>query len=385
MKTFTALITTILLGYYSSGQTVNNSVKLKDLAVPNSPAFTITDITPSLIQTPNTPKSFVLGLAQSFQQSTDGFPQNYSAEFAPYWWLKPHNRNVYAMLGIKTKSDGAGNVTSIDGENPFSGLKFTSFSIAFLNKDMIPDSNKVSQKIFSFGARATVIKIYLKGHSANLKNKINEWHDAAQKELEVFQEAITRADPKKQAEMLKQLANYKPTGTTEKVKEINDIINEKPILSVDIAAAYATYGINDSVWRSGRSGIWTTVSSYIPLGLGTEKVNKNYFNLNFSFRYLFDNYFKDTKGIISKNTSIDLGGKIALEFDQFSIAVESLYRFNNAVAHSQNRTLGIINYKITDNIYINGAFGKNFDFPNKLISLFGINWGFGSETVNLPK
>ncbi|MEP7239039.1 MAG: hypothetical protein ABI685_14265 [Ferruginibacter sp.] len=384
MKKIIGFIVILFSVHYSMAQKVNNSVSLKDLAVPNSPAFIITDITPSLIQTPNTPKSFVLGLAQSFQQSSDGFPQNYSAEFAPYWWLKPQNRNVYTMVGLKTVMDANKQVISIKGGDPFSGLKFTSFSLAFLNKDMVPDTIKVNQKIFSIGVRTTVLKYYMKSHAENLKNKISEWHEAAQKELEIYQEAITRADPKKQAEMLKQLANFKPSGTSTELKEINDIINEKPIFSLDVAGAYAIYGIGDSAWKSGRSGIWTTLSSYIPLALGGEKINKNYFNLNFSLRYLFDNYHKDAKGIISKNRSIDLGGKIAIELDKFSIGIESLYRFNNGVANSQNRTVGIINYKVADNIYITGAFGKNFENPNKLISLFGINWGFGSETVNLP-
>ena len=394
MKKIIVFIATLFSMHHSMAQKVNNSVTLKDLAVPNSPAFVITDITPSLIQTPNTPKSFVLGLAQSFQQSSDGFPQNYSAEFAPYWWLKPQNRNVYTMVGLKTVMDANKQVISIKGGDPFSGLKFTSFSLAFLNKDMVPDTIKVNQKIFSIGVRTTVLKYYMKSHSENLKNKISEWHETAQKELDLIFVPINEIDRdttlneiqklKKKTELLKRISNIKTTGTSEQLKDINDIINEKPIFSLDIAGAYAIYGIGDSTWKSGRSGIWTTLSSYIPLALGGEKINKNYFNLNFSLRYLFDSYHKDAKGIISKNRSIDLGGKIAIELDKFSIGVESLYRFNNGVANSQNRTVGIINYKVADNIYINGAFGKNFENPNKLISLFGINWGFGSETVNLP-
>ena len=48
------------------------------------------------------------------------------------------------------------------------------------------------------------------------------------------------------------------------------------------------------------------------------------------------------------------------------------------------RSVGLINYRLSDNLYINGAFGKNFSAPDKLIALFGIKWGLGSETVNLP-
>jgi hypothetical protein len=395
MKTIKILILSLAISFNSIAQEVNNSVKLTDLAVPNSPAFIITDITPSLIQTPNTPKSFVFSLGQAFQQSSDGFPQNYSTEFAPYWWLSPKDRNVYTMLGLKTITDENKSVTSIKGENPFAGLKFTSFSLAFLKKDMIPDTLEVSQKIFSIGVRSTIVKLYQKSHSESLKNKIGEWHEAALFELGGIQaildkisrdKTLSAADKlKKKSEALLKESNLKTNKSSEKLKEINDIVNQKPIFSLDIAGAYAIYGIGDSVWKSGRSGIWTTLSSYIPLAIGKDEINKNYFNLNFSLRYLFDNYKKDIKGVISKNTSLDIGGKLAFEFNQFSFGIESLYRFNNGVANSQNRTLGMLSYKVSDNIYITGAFGKNFDRPNKLISLFGLNWGFGSEKVSLPE
>ena len=127
-----------------------DTIQLKDLAVPNSPAFVLTDATPSLIQSPTTPKSFVLGIAQSFQQSSGGFPQNYSAEFAPYWLMGSLKRDVYSLLGLKTKRDANNSIISVDGEDPFSGLKFTSVSLAFLNKDLIPDTASVSHKIISF-------------------------------------------------------------------------------------------------------------------------------------------------------------------------------------------------------------------------------------------
>ncbi|MGB4846187.1 MAG: hypothetical protein WBP16_17090 [Ferruginibacter sp.] len=394
MKKLKILLVIIFLGFQLYAQEVNNNVTLKDLAVPNSPAFIVADITPSLIQTPNTPKAFVFGLAQSYQQSSDGFPQNYSVEFAPYWWLKPKNRNVYTLLGFKTKTDERKTVTEINGINPFSGLKFTSISMAFLKKDLIPDSNAIAQKIFSVGLRTTVVKIYMKSHYENLKKKIGEWHETAQKELSIIMapiDAISRDTTlsfeqkiNKKAELLQKVADLKTTGTAEQLKKINDIINQRPIFSMDIAAAYAIYGVGDTSWRSGRSGIWTTLSSYIPLKIGDKEINRNYFNLNFSVRYLFDNYSRTAKGIIEKNNSIDVGGKIALEFGQFNFGVESLYRFNNGVSASDNRTLGMVNFKIKDNLYIQGAFGKNFNVADKLIALFGINWGFGNETVNLP-
>jgi hypothetical protein len=359
---------------------ISNTVQLKELEVPNSPAFIITEITPSLIQTPSTPKEFVLGVAQSFQQSETGFPENYSLEFVPYWWFRPTGRSIYSLVGLNRNAAG-----SIENENPFSSLKFTSLSMAFLKKDLIPDTSKTLQKMFSLGLRSTIIKIHTRSYSESLKNKIAEWHSAAQSELEIIQEAIARADPKKKMELLKQAANYKPSTTDNLVKEINKTFLQKPIFSWDVAAAFVTYGIGDTSWHKGRSGVWTNLASYLPLALGEDKdVHSNYINLNFSLRFLSDNYFKNDKGLIAKANVIDVGGKIAFEFNALSIGYEYLKRNGKGVPGDHKRSVGIINYKLSDNLYINGAFGKNFSAPDKLVALFGIKWGLGSESVSLP-
>jgi hypothetical protein len=48
-----------------------------------------------------------------------------------------------------------------------------------------------------------------------------------------------------------------------------------------------------------------------------------------------------------------------------------------------NRSVGVFSYQVGSNLYINGAFGKDFNITNKLISFLGINWGFGDEKIKL--
>lgn len=367
-----------------SAQSLDGTVKLKELAVPNAPVFILTDIAPTLTQTSNTPKEFVLGVAQSFQSSGNSFPQNYSTEFTPYWWLKPKSRDVYSFVGLKTMTDARTNKSMVVGENIFSGLKFTSFSLAFLNKDMIPDSATASQKIFALGLKTTIIKVHLKSYSEKMDKMLNKWHDAAQEELNDGIAAIAmERDPVKKKQLIKEFANLRPKQTDDIVQEINDLINEKPIFSWDVAAAYATYGIGDSSWQTGRKGAWTTLATYIPLSKG-DAATKSYLAVNIAGRYLYDSYYKNELGIVEKANSVDFGGRAGLEFDRISFGCESLYRYYNGKSGSANRTVGYINYRISDNLYINGAFGKSFESTNKLVALFGINWGFGSESVGLP-
>lgn len=382
MKSAVGCTFLVIMSFYTYSQSVDNEVKLSDLAVPTSPAFIITDISPSTFQTPTTPKSFILGLVQSYEESSDGFPQNYSAEFAPYWWLNPAKRNVYSFLGIEKPRPNSAD--SVAKANPFSGLKFTTVSLAFLKKDLIADTVDNAQKMFSLGVRTTILKFHNKKYAAAINAKVKEWHNLTQLEMAVVQEKLTRASAAERAELLHEFANFKPKTTTAKLKEISELIAQKPLFSWDIAGAFATYGVGDSTWRAGRTGVWTTLSTYLPLGKEKE-IQKKYFNLNLVVRYLRDNYHGNEEGMLSRANNLDVGGKIALEFDKLSIGYEALFRYVDGKGSAQNRNVGIINYRIADNIYLNGAYGENFDLPGKLVALFGVTWGIGTETVKLPQ
>ncbi len=351
-----------------------NTVKLSDLAVPASPSFVITDVSPTLSQNPTTPKAFVLGVAQSYQ-SSDGFPTNYSAEFSPYWWLKPSGRNVYSLVGLdKTRTK----------ENVFSGLKFASASVTFIKKDLIPDAVTADQKVIALGARATLIKVHAKGYASEIAKKIQDWHDAALGDLS--------ANAKLQAQLARSqgndseiLANFRSTLSAPILKDMNDLLAQKPLFTWDFATAYSEYGTGDSVWQTGRFGVWTNMGAYLPIVLDPASKSKNYLDVTVSARYLTDQYQKLKSGAVGFQNNFDIGGKIGLEFNQLSFGIESLYRYSNGKANSQNRTIGFVSVKVASNLFVNGMFGENFDNPNKLVSTFGINWGFGQEQATLPK
>ncbi|GGH18025.1 hypothetical protein [Mucilaginibacter phyllosphaerae] len=372
------IIITIVIGISGMAAFAQSpaNTKLSDLAVPASPAFVITDITPTLIQDPATPKSLVLGIAQStVQQSGLAFPNNYSAEFAPYWWIKPDGRNVYGVLGIN-KQTGK--------EDPFAGLKFSRISIAFINKDLIPDTSSGNQKVFAIGLRTTLIKVHGKQWAANITKTIADWVTAAKGELDFtanadVQAAYVRAsgNPDKQAQIIK---DYNNSMTAASFAAINKLLLQKPTFTWDIAGAYSAYGINNQTISTGRNGAWTTLSYYQPL----DKGNVNYFNIGGSVRYLVDNFQKDDAGVIGRANNLDVGGSAGFSFNQLTIGVESLYRYSKGVANTANRTVGVVNFKVAENIYVSGIFGKDFAGPNKIISAFGLNWGFGSEKVELP-
>jgi hypothetical protein len=363
----------------ATAQTTIPPVTLKDLAVPSSPAFMITDITPTLVQNPATPKAFVLGVAESYQQSGTGFPNNYSAEFTPYWWIRLHGRNIYNAQGIYERNNKW-------VENPLAALKYTSISTAFVNKDLIPDTAKTTQKVFALGIHTTLLRIHHKGYATDLADKIAKWHTAAIKEMTDNKDlirdlGILGSDPADADKRAALIARYADKSSHIALDDIKDLINKKPVLNLDLAGAYSVYGVTDQQAKTGRIGGWATLSSYISLSKLPD--NKNYFEISASARYLSDHFQKNEQGQIARADNIDVGGKAGFSFSQLSVGVESLYRHTRGVAPGSVRTVGIINVKLSDNLYVNGSFGKDFAGPNKLISAFGINWGFGKEKVDL--
>jgi len=364
-----------------TGFAQKSTLTLKDLAVPSSPAFILLDATPSMIQTPATPKAFILGIAQSFQSSGSDFPQDYSAEFTPYWWLNPSKRSIYSLAGFPDPATRRSRADTTLYEDPFSGLRFTTVSVGFLNKDMVPDPIDLSQKIVSAGFRSTILRIHKPGYAPGLNRLIENWHTEVQKEFDEYALLMAQVaiDSTKMNELLEK---FTAAGSGSIARAIQEQINRKPLFSWDLGGAYATYGIGDSTWKTGRFGIWTTLSLYHNFRPAAGGSTDSYLNLGLSFRYLDDEYFRTENEPVRKQV-LDAGGKIAYESGQFSIGFETVIRLLGKDDETQFRTVGLLNYKVADNIYLQASFGKNFDFPQKLIALFGVNWGFGKETIHL--
>lgn len=372
-----ALISLFLL-MSSSVLSQNSTITLQDLAVPASPAFILLDASPSVIQTPGTPKAFVLGIAQSFQQSNGSFPQEYSAEFTPYWMIRPDNKSIYKFTGIsKVNSPGKTNRLNV-----YSGIQFTTLSTGFFNKDLIPDDNDVLTKIVSVGIHTNLLKIQGNYYADSMNKLLDKWHILAQSEMDENLELFTEISrhPERAEELQSQ---FVPTLTAATVNEINALVNQKPLFSWDISAAYASFGVGDSSWVTGRIAIWSSFSSYLTLNQPAKGKNASHLSIHASLRYLDDHYTRIEDGSLARDQFFDAGGKVLFDTDKFSIGFETVKRYKGDSSSANFRTVGLFSYQIGSTMYINAAFGKNFELPNKLIALFGINWGFGSEKVNL--
>lgn len=366
------------------GQTSDNSIDLKLLEVPTSPAFILQDASPTLIETPKTPKSFVLGIVQAFNKE-DGWPQNYTTEVTPYWWFKPAQRDVYSLMGlIRTEAGGF-------KHNCGSAAKFTNLSLAFIQKDMVPDTVANPQKIVSGGVRTTLIRIYRKKYAAEVSSKVARWHNQAQEELALYDNIPVGADSATIARAVNAFYANKPKVIVENqatAASIKDLINERPLFNWDLAAAASGYGLNDTTWKVGRAGMWTTVSTAIPFNISfnSNSKTKSYADAFFSMRYMYDGFHLNPDSSIMHSHILDMGGKLMLEFEGLSFSFEIIGRKNFVTKGKwEKRMVGIINYQFKNNLCLTGTFGNDFGLSKKkIITLLGINWGFGNEKVNLP-
>ena len=373
-----------LLIFASSGTMyAQNIIAPENLSIPTSSAFKLVDISPELIDNPSTPKQFGLSLLQSFNNSSS-WPQNYSASFSPYWWVRSPNRNFYNFSGIDKDADASGNRKY----HSFNDIKFTDISIAFLQKNVIPDSANTNSKIFSIGFHTTLLKIHEKSYATELGKLTQGWHDDALKRMDAvlaanitYRAAIFNGDTAAQRAIRLQIQDSLNLISTENTyaDRVDEKLLQQPLLQWDVAGAYAVYGIGDSSWQTGRVGAWTTVALNIPL---SKDRKVNYLSVIGYARYMYDRFALTEAGPVH-SSSFEAGGKLALSIEDFKIGIEAIHRnYAETDDLKSQRVVGVINYKVSKNFYVNAAFGNDFGMETpKILAMLGISLGLGKEAL----
>ncbi len=347
----------------SFGQSKEN-ITLKDLEVPEAPAMTLLDEAPSIVNRPNSPRAFVLSVINSFQGDYSGLPKNYALELTPFWFFSHKKMNFFRYAGLTEH-----------GMNPFAGIKVTSLSLAYVNKTIKEDQPATSN--ISIGLRSTLIRFYKNDYYQELLDA-NLYAVGRLKRLETAKEAagatpdLLFSDPKRYHQIVKRVIDS--VEKSDSLITMIEKLKEKPVFAIDGAVAYNAFFIdnNFSSNQSGRLGVWLTLNySY-----RFSKNSSNYLNIYGVGRFISDNTNLEDDMAGDRTEYFDFGGKMELEFDKLTIAYEFIHRINDI--GDTYRSSGLLKYKINDNLYLTGAFGRNFGDADNLITLLGINWGIGS-------
>lgn len=339
-----------------------NSIKITDLELPNAPAFTILDYSPTIISTPSTTQAFTLSLINSVN-SSKGFPTDYALEFTPYWVFSEKKRNLTDYI-IKENQKAY--------SKPYKNL---SFSLAAVKKDTIQN--------VSVGIRTNLLTVNRKDRQESVNDllkKLERFKILTDQNLPFGENPNESGTPDYNKWNLDKINKYAELKeykelTSEIYKAIDSLESFKPIFSADIATGYNHF-FDQNEFKSGkfgRYGAWLTLNANFKLS----KYNKNYLNIYQYTRYLVDEMNYDEILLsYKKEKNLDVGAKIEFQFNDFALGYEYINRTNQK---DNYRSVGNLKYKINEKFTITGGFGKNFEKTDNLVSFLGISWGIATN------
>ncbi len=358
----------IFIGFHSNSQIkIADSLKIADLEIPNSPALTLLDKSFSLIETSNTSNSINANLINI---------KDNSLEAIPYWFFsknKFYSANEYFGFSVKDNKQK---------QNIFNDIKKLTISAAY--------SNSENSSSIALGIKTNIITVrnikainkkadYYKEYDGKRTKYIDE---NKQRLIDTIPNYSTLSPPEKievhNAITTKLRNQYDTKNKDENEKVVKNFLtafNHK-VFTFDIAAGSSVLFPENqyNTGRLGRYGAWST-SKYSTI---LSDDNKDYFNIYGYARLLYDRTLFGTDNVTYlENRYIDFGGKLEFQFNKTTISVEYLDRNGD---DKDYRLVGTLQYKLQDNLYLTGGYGKNFDNKDgNLISLFGLRWGLSEK------
>lgn len=379
------LLVLLLTSSFCVAQKDIDSLKISDLEVPNAPALTLLDKSFSLVEASNSSNAINANLVNI---------KDNAIEVVPFWLLN-ENKFTSSNAYYGFTADEKGKITKQNIFNDF--IKKTSLSLAYTTSDTLSS--------IAFGLRSNIITVKnLKKINELFKNQVD--YDTAREAYILANIEATRDKIKSKKEVkdsIETLAkNPDQTKLYDYLIELDtqvrnllmdeyDKTNKKKF---DALAADFNKHFNHKVFtwdfatgatlnfpgnesnnsRLGRYGVWSTAKYSIFLS------EDDFFNI-----YGFGRLLKDETQIdpttlnYIKNEYVDIGGKIEFQFKKISIAGEYINRNGDGKDH---RLVGIIQYKVMDNLFLSGGYGKNFETDSgNLLTLFGLKWGLSEKPV----
>jgi hypothetical protein len=343
-------------------------ISLEDLRTPAAPGFILLDVAPTSIEKPTTPKAFAVSVLNAANLS-NGIPKNFAMEFTPFWFLKHPNMNAIKFYGINAETKK---------QKVFYSLRNASLSIAAVDTSTasVSTSNRFTKSNIAFGLRTTILSIRKKADIDDLVAANNDIVKALNG-IATTIALISPSDPEREIK-IQRLIDEGPLPQNKRLKEV---LARKPVFALDgaVAANIAHTNTNYNSGRLGRAGGWLNANLALPIKEENANEVRNYLHLLATTRYLSNNDSINASGEYVREDLFDTGARVELEIGKLSISYEFLLRNNLTTDANTIRSSGLIQYRLGNGVYINGAIGKNFGTTNNLIALFGINWGLGNE------
>lgn len=349
----------------------SSKVTIDDLSAPQSPAFVLLDVSPAKVERPETPKAFVLNLLDKVATS-DGLPRNYALEVAPYW-LASHPTLQFA-----------------DYQNPGVAQSILQTLLISVGTAPIPGATASAPPVGSkvgLGARAAIVNGRASPRTTRLIRQIESVDD------DVF-DLMEKEDALRQTVASTPNDRQAAADLAATQQAITDIRRKSESLALQVQALDAErvgFFLNvagGQVWtspgddieqtRAEKRGVWVT-PSYRWRGCADGKECESSF---------------DAIGVVralkapATATVWDYGGRMVWKATkEFSVSLEALRRRQAGSAAQKvdsNRTVGLLEYRVRQDLILFGSFGQDFKQvtgTKPLVSLLGLNLGFGQKAV----
>lgn len=391
MKKYIILLLTFFV-YHSYSSQINEDKKkeieidLKEIAISNPPSIILLGISPSELETSKSKKAVVLSLVNSFKEN-GGIPDTYAFEITPYWLLPSKNMNSLRYAGYNEKTKR---------QNIFNEIKKTSVSLGFVRDLSLVEDDNIRNPAFSISVRGNLIKIRTKENLKNILSEdslkkaklniiskyLNEQENLRELEKKCIDENLSDSDCEKLLTDASTISLQEYNESENQSKNIDyyrNLLEASPLLALDFAGGYSTFFSDNKFSNNqfGKLGFWMTLNTGFDF---TDKQKTNVEKkLNFYgiARYLEDGTTLNANQQFLRTKNFDFGGKAEFVYNRFSISYEYIYRVNDL--ENTFRSSGLLAYKVSDKVYINAAFGKNYGDRDNLISFLGLNWGLDSE------
>jgi hypothetical protein len=358
-----------------------------DLRTPLAPAFALLGATPTSIDRPQNARALTMNLFSAFREG-EGLPRNYALDVTPFW-LRSHPTLTFdgyyhpTLLQTLTRTFSVSVATaSLEGEDP-STAGVTSLGFGVRTLVVQGAAHPLLQS-----AREDLMTVSMK--QAALDDEIVK--------LEFQHETAVTAGRTDEARRLKDAIDAAQRDTQARRNEltaearaialrIQELDKDRVGLVVSVAAAHVTDfpGERFQDAESGRWGVWVT-PAYRMLACAGDAGAACQSTLDVM---AVARILADRRGTTDESTW-DLGGRILWQpTREFALSAELVRRgaLDANEGEGTARSVGVLEYRLRDDLVLFGSFGKDFDGEpggRTLVSLLGLNLGFGRKpTVDM--
>jgi hypothetical protein len=298
-------------------------------------------VEPTAIERPTTPRAFAVSVLEA-AGGGGTLPENYAVEVAPYW-LRPH-----PTLELKDYYN-AGFLKAVQ----------QTFSLSLAT---VRDSTSTRVGIgFRTSPRA--------GTAPDTVRKLMTKLDGVMDEILTLRQRLRNAKTAADSAAIKtELATARESARPLAV-EIASRDNERVGFMVQLAGG-AGFNYPQSEFDRGtvdRWGIWGTIAYRLEQPdvhlMAVTRVLRN-----------------ETE---AEPNLFDTGGRVYFQLERLGISAEFVRRTPSEGSGSSNRTVGLLEYRATDDLYVTASFGKDYkqadDDRSPVVAALGLNFHFGTR------